>query len=82
MGFIDNLRAKYEIHRLEQRYARRDKRSTFVSGAQYVDGEYVYTASSPAPSAKSSSGGWSGKGGLSSVKVTEVFGGKRQSKAF
>jgi hypothetical protein len=42
-----------ELYRLEQRYTRREKRTTFFSDAQYVDGEYVYT-SSPA-SAKSSS---------------------------
>ena len=35
-----------ELYRLEQRYTRRDKRTTFFSDAQYVDGEYVY-ASSP-----------------------------------
>jgi hypothetical protein len=42
-----------ELYRLEQRYTRREKRTTFISDAQYVDGEYVYT-SSPS-SAKSSS---------------------------
>jgi hypothetical protein len=35
-----------ELYRLEQRYTRRDKRTTFYSDAQYVDGEYVM-ASSP-----------------------------------
>ncbi|EOA84738.1 hypothetical protein ACJQWK_06674 [Exserohilum turcicum] len=53
MGLIEKLQARLELHRLEQRYTRRDKRTTFISEAQYVDGEYVY-ASSPA-SAKSSS---------------------------
>ena len=42
MGLFETLRAKLEIYRLEQRYTRRDKRSTWVSGAQYVNGEYVY----------------------------------------
>jgi len=42
-----------ELYRLEQRYTRRDKRTTFFSDAQYVDGEYIY-ASSPT-STKSSS---------------------------
>lgn len=45
MGFVDKLRAKYDIYKLQQRYTRREKRTTFTSGAQYVDGEYVYNAS-------------------------------------
>lgn len=43
MGLLATLRAKLAVHRLEQRYTKqREKRTTFVSGAQYVDGEYVY----------------------------------------
>lgn len=42
MGLIDSLKGKYEIHRLEKRYTRRDKRTTFTSDAIYVDGEYIY----------------------------------------
>ena len=98
MGLLDSLRAKLEIYRLEQRYTRRDKRSTWVSGAQYVDGEYVYgnesTVSSPTSSTNSggsgssksnSSGGFSGK--FAGVKVAEVFsssgrGGDRRSKVW
>ncbi|KAK5114504.1 hypothetical protein LTR62_002439 [Meristemomyces frigidus] len=84
MGLIDNLRAKYDLYRLEQRYTRREKRTTFMSGAQYVDGEYVYI-SSPT-SEKSSSSGSFGGNSLSkrlqpSVKVAEVF-GKRASKVW
>ena len=45
MGFMDSIRAKVELYRLEQRYARRDKRTTFTTGARYVDGEYIYTDS-------------------------------------
>src|SRR3954451_4926879 len=33
-----------ELFRLEQRYTRRKRRTTFISNAQYVDGEYVYTS--------------------------------------
>ncbi|KAF2152494.1 hypothetical protein K461DRAFT_321491 [Myriangium duriaei CBS 260.36] len=47
MGLIDTLRSKYELYRLEQRYTRRDKRTTFASGATYVDGEYVYRNGRP-----------------------------------
>ncbi|KAJ9193507.1 hypothetical protein DTO166G4_2541 [Paecilomyces variotii] len=48
MGFIEKLQSKIELYRLEQRYTRRKHRSTFHSGVQYVDGEYVYNnAGSP-----------------------------------
>jgi len=59
MHLIDLLHQKIELFRLEQRYTRRrNRRSTFVSEAQYVDGEYIYSHH-PAYSAKSSAGGTS-----------------------
>lgn len=46
MGIVGSLKNKLDIYRLEQRYTkRRDRRTAFVSGAQYVDGEYVYDTS-------------------------------------
>ena len=54
MGWFDKLQAKLELYRLEQRYTRREKRTTFFSDAQYVDGEYIY-ASSPTSTKSSSS---------------------------
>ncbi|KAL1988399.1 hypothetical protein VTN96DRAFT_10082 [Rasamsonia emersonii] len=45
MGLIEKLQSKLELYRLEQRYARRKNRTTFHAGAQYVDGEYIYTNS-------------------------------------
>ncbi|KAL2151757.1 hypothetical protein VTH82DRAFT_6855 [Thermothelomyces myriococcoides] len=43
MGLIERIQAKIELFRLEQRYTRRrHRRSTFVSNAIYVDGEYIY----------------------------------------
>jgi len=83
MGLMDSLRSKYELYRLEQRYTRRDKRTTFISGAQYVDGEYVYNDVLPT-SAKSSGsfGSSSFSKRMPSVRVTEVFSNKRQSKAW
>ncbi|KAF2227904.1 hypothetical protein BDZ85DRAFT_277770 [Elsinoe ampelina] len=48
MGLITTPRSKYELYRLEQRYTRRDKRTTFASGAVYVDGEYIYANGAPA----------------------------------
>lgn len=72
MGFIDKLRMRYDIYKLEQKYTRREKRSTFVSGAQYVNGEYVYN--SPTASNKSASSFGSG--------AKRDFGSKRQSRLF
>lgn len=48
--------AELELYRLEQRYTRRDKRTTFISDARYVDGEYVY-GSGPSSPYSSTSGG-------------------------
>ncbi|KAB5542563.1 hypothetical protein GE09DRAFT_1061827 [Coniochaeta sp. 2T2.1] len=40
---FERIQAKIELFRLEQRYTRRrNRRSTFVSNAVYVDGEYIY----------------------------------------
>ena len=56
MNLIDLLHQKLELFRLEQRYTRRrNRRSTFVSEAQYVDGEYIY-AQNTSYSAKCSGG--------------------------
>jgi hypothetical protein len=47
VNLIDLLHQKLELFRLEQRYTRRrNRRSTFVSEAQYVDGEYIYSPTS------------------------------------
>lgn len=55
-GLLNRLQAKLELFRLEQRYTRhRNRRSTFVSKAVYVDGEYVYQT----PIATGSSAGFS-----------------------
>ncbi|KAI7551990.1 hypothetical protein KC331_g2185 [Hortaea werneckii] len=81
MGLIDSLRSKYELYRLEQRYTRRDKRTTFASGAQYVDGEYIY---SPTPTTTGSTGSTTKSNGFgaSVVGVKEVFGNRRGSRIF
>lgn len=58
MHLIDLISSKLELFRLEQRYTkRRSKRSTFVSSAEYVDGEYVYTSKHNTGSSSSSSDG-------------------------
>ena len=56
-----------ELFKLEQRYTKRKRRTTFISEAIYIDGEYIYThephpskVSSPTTSTKSSSG-WSAR---------------------
>jgi hypothetical protein len=57
VNLFDLLSQKIELFRLEQRYTRRrNRRSTFVSDAQYVDGEYIYSPTSTY-SAKCSAGG-------------------------
>jgi hypothetical protein len=33
-----------ELFKLEQRYTRRKRRTTFISDAQYVNGEYIHTS--------------------------------------
>jgi hypothetical protein len=60
LGKITNIEVELELYRLEQRYARRKHRSTFSTGAQYVDGEYVYSgARSPTSTvSKHSTGSW------------------------
>lgn len=41
---LDLIHQKLELYRLESRYTRRrNRRSTFVSEALYVDGEYIYS---------------------------------------
>jgi predicted component of type VI protein secretion system len=55
-SLMDKIQAKLELFRLEQRYTRRrHRRSTFVSNAVYVDGEYVYQTPSSTGSSSSSS---------------------------
>lgn len=47
VNFIDLIHQKLELLRLEKRYTRRrNRRSTFVSEAEYVDGEYIYAPTS------------------------------------
>jgi hypothetical protein len=60
VSWIEKLQAKLELYRLEQKYTRRDKRTTFYSDAQYVDGEYVYATSPTSQSTNNStSSRWS-----------------------
>jgi hypothetical protein len=56
MGLLDRIQAKLELFRLEQRYTRRrHRRSTFVSNAIYVDGEYIYNSPNTTGSSGSTS---------------------------
>ncbi|KAI1305063.1 hypothetical protein F5Y03DRAFT_163199 [Xylaria venustula] len=58
MGFFEKIQSKLEIYRLEKRYTRnRHRRSTFVSNAMYIDGEYVLQTPSSTGSSTSSSTG-------------------------
>ena len=66
LNLIERLQAKLELFRLEQRYTRRrSRRSTFVSNAVYVDGEYVYQT----PNATGSSTGSGSSNNTSSGAV-------------
>ncbi|KAK4173893.1 hypothetical protein QBC36DRAFT_348387 [Triangularia setosa] len=66
MGFIEKIQAKIELFRLEQRYTRRrHRRSTFVSNAVYVDGEYIYQ--SPNSTGSSSSTAKTSRSNASSI---------------
>ncbi|KXH47833.1 hypothetical protein CSAL01_03326 [Colletotrichum salicis] len=59
-GILERIQQKIELFRLEQRYTRRrHRRSTFVSNAVYVDGEYVYQT--PTSTGSSSAGTTSSK---------------------
>ncbi|KAK7935728.1 hypothetical protein PG985_001223 [Apiospora marii] len=56
VSFLEKIQAKIEIYRLEQRYTRnRNRRSTFISNAVYVDGEYVYNTPNTTGSSTNSS---------------------------
>lgn len=55
-SLLDRIQAKLEFFRLEQHYTRRrHRRSTFVSNAVYVDGEYVLQTPSSTGSSNDSS---------------------------
>ncbi|KAI9723597.1 MAG: hypothetical protein M1812_000897 [Candelaria pacifica] len=70
MGFMEKLQSRLELFRLEQRYTRRKNRTTFVSEAQYVNGEYVYTV--PSSSKSSSSSGLGSIGKNAGVRIREL----------
>ncbi|KAF9872910.1 hypothetical protein CkaCkLH20_09773 [Colletotrichum karsti] len=67
-GIIERIQQKIELFRLEQRYTRRrHRRSTFMSNAVYVDGEYVYQT--PNSTGSSSTGSTSSKETSSGVNA-------------
>ncbi|CAM1503808.1 Fc.00g013990.m01.CDS01 [Cosmosporella sp. VM-42] len=69
-SIFDKIQAKLELFRLEQRYTRRrHRRSTFVSNAVYMDGEYVYQT----PNSTGSSSG--------SSNIDALHGGKPSASA-
>ena len=77
VNIFDLISQKIELFRLEQRYTRRrNRRSTFVSEAQYVDGEYIYSPTSTY-SAKCSAGGSDSE---EESRSKESKGSKRLSK--
>jgi len=80
MHLLTTLRSKYELYRLEQRYTRRrEKRTTFASGATYVDGEYVYPTSNTSPSTSASPSPSSTAGAADSNPVSMTSPGFRST---
>jgi hypothetical protein len=69
-----------ELYRLEQRYTRREKRTTFISDARYVDGEYVYTPS-PSSANSSSTGNSRRFSKMPTLNVKELKGLRRAGSA-
>jgi hypothetical protein len=61
MGLMSKLQNKLELYRLEQKYTRRKNRNTFSTGAQYVDGEYVYHSDGQLSASSTGSTGSSNK---------------------
>ncbi len=56
LNILDRIQQRIELFRLEKRYTRnRNRRSTFVSNAVYVDGEYVYNTPNTTGSSYNSS---------------------------
>ncbi|KAI5821132.1 hypothetical protein BZA77DRAFT_348333 [Pyronema omphalodes] len=58
MGFLDKLQQKFELYKLEQKYTKRKRRTTFISDATYVDGEYVYYSQGEKPPTASDRSGF------------------------
>jgi hypothetical protein len=85
VNLLDLLQQKLEIFRLEQRYTkRRNRRSTFVSEAHYVDGEYIYSPTSSF-STKCSAGSSDSQVDVKEIKESEspskdIKGSRRLSK--
>ncbi|KAL3426231.1 hypothetical protein PVAG01_03022 [Phlyctema vagabunda] len=84
-NLIDLIQQKLELFRLEQRYTRRrNRRSTFVSEAQYVDGEYIYaptsTYSAQVTGGSSSSGSTGSEESIESAPAREEKKSRRMSK--
>jgi len=84
VNLFDLLQQKLELFRLEQRYTRRrNRRSTFVSEAQYVDGEYIYSPTSTYSakcSAQSSDSEVSASESQETVATKETKASRRLSK--
>ncbi|KAF3934324.1 hypothetical protein ABW19_dt0208981 [Dactylella cylindrospora] len=68
MGLFEKLSAKIELFKLEQRYTKRSRRTTFICDAYYIDGEYVY---GPSMTQKH----------LPNVKISEISNGSVSSSS-
>ncbi|KAJ2900113.1 uncharacterized protein MKZ38_002606 [Zalerion maritima] len=72
-SIFERIQAKIELFRLEQRYTRRrHRRSTFVSNAIYVDGEYIYNTPNSTGSSTSTSSTNASQATVSSQKQKKL----------
>lgn len=80
-GLIERLQQKLELFRLEQRYTRRrHRRSTFVSNAVYVDGEYIYNTPNTTGSSSATSSTKHSQQSSSSSSASPEKPGKRLNR--
>lgn len=74
-GIFERIQSKIDIWRLEQRYTRRrNRRSTFVSNAIYVDGEYIYQTPNATGSSNNSNSSSAFESAAPSPTQAQTFG--------
>lgn len=74
-GLFERIQSKIDIWRLEQRYTRRrNRRSTFVSNAIYVDGEYIYQTPNATGSSNNSNSSSAFESASTSPTHAQTFG--------
>lgn len=81
-GLFERIQSKIDIWRLEQRYTRhRNRRSTFVSNAIYVDGEYIYQTPNATGSSNNSNSSSTYESASPSPTQAQTFGPSATAEA-